>query len=94
MDSTTSTAVKAAFLEQRRDGLVGVFKGLFQDAHTVVRRVLECCWTGIWCDPKVKRTAKISLFNEQTVQQVGLAFCSAMTLLMTLLMTLQGSPAI
>ncbi|GJE99428.1 ribosome 60S biogenesis N-terminal-domain-containing protein [Phanerochaete sordida] len=70
VNSTTSTAVKAAFLDQRRDALSGVFKGLPQDAHTVVRRVLECCWTGIWCDPKIKRTAKINLFNEQTVQQI------------------------
>jgi nucleolar pre-ribosomal-associated protein 1 len=71
VDSSTPTAVKAAFLEQRRDTLLPVFKGLFQDSHAVVRRVLECCWTGIWCDPKIKRTAKVSLFNEQTVHQVS-----------------------
>ena len=72
VDTTTSTPVKAAFLEQRRDNLAGIFKGLAQDAYTVVRRVLECCWTGIWCDSKLKRTAKIGLFNEHTVQQVSM----------------------
>lgn len=71
IDTTTSSAVKAAFLEQRRDNLQGIFKGLSEDSHTVVRKVLECCWTGLWCDPKVKRTAKIGLFNEQTIQQVS-----------------------
>jgi nucleolar pre-ribosomal-associated protein 1 len=65
-----STPVKAAFLERHRDAFVSIFKGLIQDSYSVVRRVLEVCWTGIWCDPKLKRTIKIGVFNESTLSHV------------------------
>ncbi|GLB33183.1 hypothetical protein LshimejAT787_0100680 [Lyophyllum shimeji] len=38
--------------------------------YPVVRKVLEVCWTGIWSDPKVKRTLKIGLFNEITISHL------------------------
>ncbi|CCM00519.1 uncharacterized protein FIBRA_02553 [Fibroporia radiculosa] len=70
VDNTTASATKAAFLEQRRDTFGSLFKGLYQDQHVLIRRVLEVCWTGIWLDPKVPRTAKIALFNESVLAQL------------------------
>ncbi|KAK7440039.1 hypothetical protein VKT23_017290 [Stygiomarasmius scandens] len=67
IDSDASTQVKSTFLEQHRDALLAVFKGLHQDPYPVVRRVLEICWSGLWSDPKIKRTVKIGLFNEITI---------------------------
>ena len=66
--------VKATFLEQRRDNLISIFKGLSQDTYSVVRKVLEICWSGIWADVKVKRTVKISIFGENTIGQVSEPF--------------------
>lgn len=70
IDTSTVTSVKAAFLEQRRDHLVSIFKGLPTDSYAVIRRVLEVCWVGIWLDPKVKRTLKVGLFHESTLSHV------------------------
>ncbi|KAL4250925.1 Nucleolar pre-ribosomal-associated protein 1 [Abortiporus biennis] len=70
VETTTSSAVKASFLEQRRENLAAIFKGLAQDTYPFVRKVLETCWSGIWSDPKVKRTLKISLFNEATLGHI------------------------
>ncbi|TFK33679.1 ribosome 60S biogenesis N-terminal-domain-containing protein [Crucibulum laeve] len=64
-DSTTQT--KTAFLEQHRDAFLAIFKGLIQDHYSVIRKILEVCWAGIWSDQKVKRTLKIGLFNETTI---------------------------
>jgi nucleolar pre-ribosomal-associated protein 1 len=58
------------FLEQRRDIFVSMFKGIAQDHYSVAKKILEACWTGIWSDNKVKRTLKISLFNEITIGHV------------------------
>jgi len=58
------------FLEQRRDIFLSIFKGLVQDSYPVVLRILEHCWSGILADLKLKRTLKISLFNESTITQV------------------------
>ncbi|TFK65850.1 hypothetical protein BDN72DRAFT_178326, partial [Pluteus cervinus] len=63
--------LKTSFLEQHRDAFLAIFKGLHQDHYTVVRRVLEICWSGIWQDAKVKRTLKISLFSETTVSHLA-----------------------
>ena len=71
MDSGIPAAVKTAFLEQRRDQFVAIFKGLWQDAYSIVRRVLEVCWSGIWADVKVKRTVKINIFAENTMSQAS-----------------------
>ncbi|KAI0052681.1 hypothetical protein FA95DRAFT_1483272 [Auriscalpium vulgare] len=70
VDSSTSTSVKAAFLEQRRDVFGGIWKGLLQDSYSVVRRVLEVCWTGIWSDQKLKRSIKVGIFQEATLTQI------------------------
>ncbi|KAF9807927.1 hypothetical protein IEO21_08001 [Rhodonia placenta] len=69
-DGTTSSAVKTAFLEQRRDIFVLLFKGLWQDQYSLVRKVLEVCWTGLWSDQKVRKTLKVGLFNETVLSQV------------------------
>ena len=70
VEPTSSTPLKASFMEQHRDILASLFKGLIQDPYPVVKSVLETCWAGIWSDPKIKRTLKIQLFNESTVGQV------------------------
>lgn len=68
--SSSSPNVKAIFLEQRRDLLATMFKGLAQDPYPLLRKVLEVCWDGIWSDTKVRRSLKVALFNESTVSQV------------------------
>ncbi|KAI0751700.1 ribosome 60S biogenesis N-terminal-domain-containing protein [Daedaleopsis nitida] len=70
MDNTTPAPIKAAFLEQHRDAFTSVFKGLWQDSYSVIRRVLEVCWSGLWSDAKLKRTLKIHVFNETTLSQL------------------------
>lgn len=72
VDAATPASVKSAFLEQRRDIFSSVFRGLWQDPYSVVRRVLEVCWMGIWSDPKIKRTLKVHVFNETVLAQVCL----------------------
>ena len=69
-DSPTQT--KAAFLEQRRDLFLSIFKGLSGDPYSVVRHVLEEIWVNIWQDPKIKRSVKVGLFGEVTIQHVSL----------------------
>ncbi|CAL1701993.1 unnamed protein product [Somion occarium] len=68
--SSSSPNVKAIFLEQRRDLLATMFKGLAQDPYPLLRKVLEVCWDGIWSDTKVRRSLKVALFNESTVSQI------------------------
>ncbi|KAG6849538.1 hypothetical protein H0H93_007626 [Arthromyces matolae] len=66
----SSTQVKTTFIEQHRDAFLSVFKGLLQDPHVVIRKLLEVCWVGLWEDQKIKRTTKISLFNEITISHL------------------------
>ncbi|KAL7281927.1 hypothetical protein ACG7TL_003394 [Trametes sanguinea] len=70
IDPTTSSSVKTSFLEQHRDAFTIIFKGLWQDSYSVIRRVLEVCWTGLWSDAKIKRTLKIQAFNEIILSQL------------------------
>ncbi|KAJ8490078.1 hypothetical protein ONZ51_g2525 [Trametes cubensis] len=70
LDTSTGSSVKAAFLEQHRDAFAIIFKGLWQDSYSVIRRVLEICWSGLWSDAKLKRTLKIQVFNEATLSQL------------------------
>ncbi|KAA1478653.1 hypothetical protein DENSPDRAFT_692792 [Dentipellis sp. KUC8613] len=70
VDTTTPSSIKAAFLEQRKDVFLSIFKGLIQDPYAVARKILETCWAGIWSDPKVKRTLKVNVFNEATISQI------------------------
>ena len=71
VDTTASTSLKMTFLEQRKESLAAVFKGLSQDPYSVVRLVLEKIWGGLWLDTKLKKTLKINLFNEKVLSQVG-----------------------
>jgi nucleolar pre-ribosomal-associated protein 1 len=70
LSTTTPTPIKLAFLEQHRDIFLLVFKGIPQDPYMVARRILEICWEGVWGDPKIKRTLKISLFNESVLKHL------------------------
>lgn len=62
--------MKTVFLEQRKESLAAVFKGLSQDPYSVVRLVLEKLWGGFWSDPKLKKTHKIGVFNEAVLSHV------------------------
>jgi nucleolar pre-ribosomal-associated protein 1 len=42
------------FLEQRKESLAAIFKGLSQDSYSVVRLVLEKLWGGLWSDTKTQ----------------------------------------
>lgn len=70
VDPSASSSIKSTFLEQYRNVFQAVFKGLIQDSYSVVRRVLELCWTGIFSDSKLKRTLKVTLFNEITLSHI------------------------
>ena len=70
VDVTTSTSLKTMFLEQRKESLAAVFKGLSQDPYSVVRLVLEKLWAGLWSDTKLTKTHKIGLFNETVLSHV------------------------
>ncbi|KAK0205877.1 ribosome 60S biogenesis N-terminal-domain-containing protein [Desarmillaria ectypa] len=71
VDANTPAPVKVVFMEQHRDAFVSMFKGLSQDHYSVIRRVLEVSWAGIWSEPKLKRTLKIGVFNETTIAQLA-----------------------
>lgn len=64
------SAVKTTFLEQQRDAVFSLFKGLPNDPVELVRETLECLWVSLWQDPKVKRTLKVAIFQEATIQHV------------------------
>ncbi|KZT20563.1 hypothetical protein NEOLEDRAFT_1140540 [Neolentinus lepideus HHB14362 ss-1] len=67
VDPSASSSIKSMFLEQHRSIFQAIFKGLIQDSYSVVRKVVETCWSGIFSDAKVKRTLKVTLFNEITL---------------------------
>ncbi|KAF9224544.1 hypothetical protein BS17DRAFT_780022 [Gyrodon lividus] len=70
VDKDTASSVKAAFLEQRREVFMSIFKGLSQDQYSVIQKVLQVCWEGLWSDPKIKKTTKVGLFNEVTISHL------------------------
>jgi nucleolar pre-ribosomal-associated protein 1 len=70
VDTKTPTSLKTMFLEQRKESLAAVFKGLSQDPYSLVRLVLEKLWGGLWSDTKLKKTLKIGLFNEAVLSHV------------------------
>ena len=69
---SSSSGIKTLFLEQHRDIFLSIFKGLSVDPYPVVHHVLEVLWSNLWQDQKVKRTLKVGLFNETTLQHVRL----------------------
>ncbi|KIJ58576.1 hypothetical protein HYDPIDRAFT_34037 [Hydnomerulius pinastri MD-312] len=70
VDQDTPSILKAAFLEHRRDIFMSVFRGLIQDHHSVIQKVLQVCWEGLWSDPKIKMTIKVGIFNEVTISHL------------------------
>ena len=70
VDDSATSSVKSSFLEQRHDIFRSIFGGLDQDAYSLARRILEVAWTGIWLDPKIKKTAKVNVFGEATLYHV------------------------
>ena len=78
VDQDTSTLVKSAFLEHHRDIFLSIFKGIAQDTYQLIHKILDVCWTGIWSDPKIKRSLKITLFNESTILQVNSIWARAL----------------
>ena len=70
VDDSAASSVKSSFLEQRHDIVRSIFGGLDQDPYPLARKILEVAWTGIWLDPKVKRTVKVNVFNEATLHLV------------------------
>lgn len=68
---TSSSHTKALFLEQHRDILLSVFKGLSNDPYHVVHHVLETLWVKLWQDQKLRKTLKVSLFGEKTIQHAS-----------------------
>lgn len=72
VDRDTASSIKAAFLEQRREVFMSIFKGLVQDHYAVIQKVLQVCWEGIWQDPKIKRTTKLGVFSEATILHVSI----------------------
>lgn len=71
VDSSSTSQLKAAFLQSQCQKLQAIFKGIAQDPYAVVRRTLEVCWGGIWEDKRLPRTFKIALFSDITVLQVS-----------------------
>ncbi|KAH9007236.1 hypothetical protein EDB86DRAFT_68763 [Lactarius hatsudake] len=72
VNNSAASSVKYSFLEQRQDVFRSILAGLYL-RYSLARRILEVAWTGIWLDPKIKRTLKVNVFNEKslhhTVQQ-------------------------
>lgn len=70
IQKSAAVSVKSFFLEQHRDLLTALFKGLPSDPFLLIRHVLETFWEGVWVESKIKRTLKINLFGEQTLNNV------------------------
>lgn len=70
VDDSAASSVKSSFLEQRQDVFRTLLAGLDQDPYALARRILEVAWTGIWLDPKIKRTSKVKVFNEKSLHHV------------------------
>ncbi|KAH9963282.1 ribosome 60S biogenesis N-terminal-domain-containing protein [Russula dissimulans] len=70
VDDSTPSWGKSSFLEQRHDIFRSIFGGLDQDSYSLARKILEIAWTGIWQDPKIKRTLKVNVFNEATLHHI------------------------
>jgi nucleolar pre-ribosomal-associated protein 1 len=68
--SSPSSYVKSTLLEQHREIALVLFKRIYALPYAVVKLVLELLWTELWQDKKVKRTLKVGLFNEATINLV------------------------
>src|SRR3984885_14997947 len=70
VDNSAASSVKSSFLEQRQDAFRSILAGLDHVPYSLARRILEGAWTGIWLDPKIKRTSKVNVFNEKSLHPV------------------------
>jgi nucleolar pre-ribosomal-associated protein 1 len=61
--SSSNSQTKTAFLQQHSLHFTSIFKSLHQDHPILIRRVLEVCWEGVWCDVRVSRSLKVSVFT-------------------------------
>ncbi|EJT99629.1 hypothetical protein DACRYDRAFT_95959 [Dacryopinax primogenitus] len=66
---STPSSLKQSFLSQK-DTFTAIFRDLRRDHTAIIRKVLEVSWGGIWEDRRVRRTAKISVFNEWLLNQI------------------------
>ncbi|KZT52357.1 hypothetical protein CALCODRAFT_92465 [Calocera cornea HHB12733] len=69
LSTSTPASLKTSFLGQK-DTFTAIFKDLRRDHTNIVRKVLEVSWEGIWEDKRVRRTAKIGVFNEWMLGQI------------------------
>ncbi|KAJ2915963.1 hypothetical protein MD484_g4428, partial [Candolleomyces efflorescens] len=61
--SSSNSQTKTAFLQQHSLHFTSTFKSLHQDHPILIRRVLEVCWEGVWCDVRVSRSLKVIVFT-------------------------------
>ena len=66
-----TSSIKTDFLEQHKDSLLLLLKGLSADPPVVVQTTLDVLWNKLWKDQKVKRSLKIGIFGEETMQHVS-----------------------
>ncbi|EAU82375.1 hypothetical protein CC1G_06685 [Coprinopsis cinerea okayama7 len=66
VDSRVSSQTKTTFLSTPASASAfhPIFKTLHSDHATVIKRVLEVAWEGVWCDIRISRTLKISVFGD------------------------------
>ncbi|KAH6899471.1 ribosome 60S biogenesis N-terminal-domain-containing protein [Coprinopsis sp. MPI-PUGE-AT-0042] len=65
-DSRVNSQTKIAFLSTPASlsTLLSLFKTLHSDHADVIKRVLEVCWEGVWCDIRVSRSLKVGAFGD------------------------------
>jgi len=73
LDTETPSIIKSGILEYR-DVVGAMFKDISRDHYLVIEKILHTCWWGIWGDGKVRRTLKIALFQERSLEQVSIFF--------------------
>ncbi|TFK24236.1 hypothetical protein FA15DRAFT_423825 [Coprinopsis marcescibilis] len=64
--SATNYQTKTAFLSTSSsvNNFLAIFKTLHADHPAVIKRVLEVCWEGVWCDIRISRSLKIAVFGD------------------------------
>lgn len=60
--ASSNSQTKTGFLQQHSLDFISIFKNLQQDHPILIRRVLEVCWEGVWCDVRVSRSLKVGVF--------------------------------
>jgi hypothetical protein len=70
LEPTVPSSIKSTFLVHK-DVFTGIFKDISRDHYTVIEEILQVSWKGLWGDQKIRRTTKVGLFGEWTLQQVS-----------------------